>query len=211
MENLMPKLKLTYFDFHGGRGEPARLALSIGGIPFEDDRVSTSEWPSRKVNTPFGALPVLEVDGEVMAQSNAITRYVGKLADLYPADPWQAALCDEVMEAVEDIGTKIGATFFLPEEQKRTQRMELAEGPIPFYLTRLEQRLEAHGGRYFAANRLTVADLKVFVWIRHLMSGVLDHVPADLPNRLAPGLVQHYERVKNEPRVTAYYAKHSLG
>ena len=25
----MPKLKLTYFDFHGGRGEPARLALSI--------------------------------------------------------------------------------------------------------------------------------------------------------------------------------------
>ena len=30
----MPKLKLTYFDFHGGRGEPARLALSMGGIPF---------------------------------------------------------------------------------------------------------------------------------------------------------------------------------
>ena len=35
----MAKLKLTFFDFHGGRGEPARLALSIGGIPFEDDRV----------------------------------------------------------------------------------------------------------------------------------------------------------------------------
>jgi hypothetical protein len=27
----MPKLKLTYFDFHGGRGEPARLALSMFG------------------------------------------------------------------------------------------------------------------------------------------------------------------------------------
>jgi hypothetical protein len=26
----MPKLKLTYFDLKGGRGEPARLALSIG-------------------------------------------------------------------------------------------------------------------------------------------------------------------------------------
>jgi hypothetical protein len=44
----MPKLKLTYFDFHGGRGEPARLALSIGGIPFEDDRVAPSDWPSRR-------------------------------------------------------------------------------------------------------------------------------------------------------------------
>ena len=39
----MPKLKLTYFDFHGGRGEPARLALSIGGIPFEDARVAPSD------------------------------------------------------------------------------------------------------------------------------------------------------------------------
>ena len=42
----MAKLKLTYFDFHGGRGEPARLALSISGIPFEDDRVPPSEWGS---------------------------------------------------------------------------------------------------------------------------------------------------------------------
>ena len=39
----MSKLKLTYFDFHGGRGKPARLALSIGGIPFENDRVPPAE------------------------------------------------------------------------------------------------------------------------------------------------------------------------
>ena len=64
----MAKLKLTYFDFHGGRGEPARLALSIGGIPFEDDRVPPSEWGSRKAHTPFGALPVLEKDGQAVAQ-----------------------------------------------------------------------------------------------------------------------------------------------
>ena len=59
----MPKLKLTYFDFHGGRGEPARLALSIGGIPFEDDRVAPSDWPARKADTPFGCLsPSLWMD-----------------------------------------------------------------------------------------------------------------------------------------------------
>src|ERR1043166_7304225 len=86
----MPKLKLIYFDFHGGRGEPARLALSMRGIPFDDDRVSPSDWERRKPNTPFGALPVLEVDGQTLAQSNAINRYVGKLTDLYPTDAWQA-------------------------------------------------------------------------------------------------------------------------
>jgi prostaglandin-H2 D-isomerase / glutathione transferase len=206
----MAKLKLTYFDFHGGRGEPARLALSIGGIAFEDDRVAFTDWERRKPDTPFGGLPVLEVDGQIVAQSNAINRYVGKLADLYPSDPWQAALCDEAMEAVEDIASEIGATFNLPEEQKKAQRKALVEGPIPFYLTRLQQRLEAHGGRYCAADRLSVADLKVFVWIRHLRSGALDHVPTDLPDRVAPKLVEHYERVKNDPRVKAYYAKHGI-
>jgi prostaglandin-H2 D-isomerase / glutathione transferase len=206
----MAKLKLTYFDFHGGRGEPARLALSIGGIAFEDDRVQTSDWERRKGDTPFGALPVLEVDGQIVAQSNAINRYVGKLADLYPSDPWQAALCDEAMEAVEDITTKIVATLFIPEEQKKAQRKTLVDGPIPFYLTRLQQRLETRGGRYFAADRLSVADLKVFVWIRHLRSGALDHVPTDLPDRVAPKLVEHYERIKNDPRVKAYYAKHGI-
>jgi glutathione S-transferase len=117
----MANLKFTYFDFHGGRGEPARLALSIGGIAFEDDRVQTSDWDRRKGDTPFGALPVLEVDGQIVAQSNAINRYLGKLADLYPSDPWQAALCDEAMEAVEDISNKINATLFLPEEQKKAR------------------------------------------------------------------------------------------
>lgn len=207
----MPKLKLSYFDFHGGRGEPARLALTIGGIPFEDDRVPPAEWQRRKPHTPFGALPVFERDGQVVAQSNAINRYVGKLSDLYPSDPWQAALCDEVMEAVEDIGTKIAATLFLPEEQKKAQREELVSGPLPFYLARLEQRLEAHGGRYFADDRLTVADLKVFVWMRRLKSGILDHIPADLPDGVAPKLVEHYERVKNDPRIKAYYVKHGDG
>jgi glutathione S-transferase len=206
----MAKLKLTYFDFHGGRGEPARIALSMGGIPFEDERVKGTDWERRKPGTPFGALPLLEKDGEILAQSNAINRYVGRLTNLYPSDPWQAALCDEIMEAVEDITSKIAATMFLSDEQKKAQRKALVEGPLPFYLARLQQRLEAHGGRYFAGGKLSVADLKVFVLIRQLKSGVLDHVPADLPDRIAPTLIEHYQRIKNEPGVKAYYAKYNV-
>ena len=206
----MPKLKLTYFDFHGGRGEPARLALSMGGIPFEDDRVAPSDWTARKPDTPFGALPGSKWMGRHShSRTPSIAMWASSRISTRP-DPWQAALCDEVMEAVEDISTKLAATLFLPDEEKKTQRKALVEGPLPFYLTRLQQRLEAHGGRYFAADRLSVADLKAFVWIRHLKSGALDHVPADLPDRVAPKLVEHYERVKNDPRVQAYYAEHSV-
>lgn len=204
----MPILKLTYFDFHGGRGEPARIALSIGGIAFEDDRIPVAEWRQRKGQFPFGAVPVLSVDGEVLTQSNAINRYVGRLAGLYPEDLWQAALCDEIMDAVEDIVCRVTATFFVSEDQKKAQREALVAGPIAQYLTRLQERLEAHGGQYFAAGRLTIADLKVFVWIGNLKSGILDYVPTDLPDRIAPRLAAHYERIKNDPGVAAYYAKH---
>src|SRR5215216_3883280 len=68
--------KLTCFDFDGGRGECARLAFAIGGVPFIDDRVPFTAWKDRKADTPFGALPVLQVDGRTVAQSNGINRYV---------------------------------------------------------------------------------------------------------------------------------------
>src|SRR5262245_17984348 len=202
----MGRPKLTSFDFHGGRGEVARLAFELGGVAFEDDRVSFAAWRERKPQTPYGALPVLEVDGRTVAQSNAINRYVGKLVGLYPNDPWQAALCDEVMDAVEDIGEKIAATFNLPDVEKKAAREALAAGPLSIFLSRMQDRLVAAGGRYFADHRPTVADLKVFVWLRHLKAGSLDHIPTDLPDRVAPRLVEHYERIKSHPGIEAYYA-----
>jgi glutathione S-transferase len=206
----MPKLKLTYFDFNGGRGEAARLALSIGGVAFEDDRVKYADWPKVKPTTPFGKLPVLEVDGVAIAGSNGINRYVGKLTGLYPEDAVQAALCDEAMNAVEDIGEEIAKTFTIKdEEEKKQKRQELAEGPVRVYLEAFQRRLEAQGGEWFADGRLTVADLKVFLWLRHLKSGNLDHMPKDLVERIAPPLDAHFHRVREHAGVKAYYAARS--
>lgn len=203
----MPKLKLSYFDFHGGRGETARLAFSIGGIEFEDDRIPFKEWPSRKADTIYGTIPVLEVDGQRVAQCNGINRYAGKLAGLYPEDPLQAAFCDEAMDAVEDVAVELVKTFGIKDpEELKAKRIALAEGPLTHYMKCLAQRLEEHGGTWFADGRFTVADIKVFLWIRHIKSGNLDHVPADLPDQVAPKLVEHFERVSNHEGVKAYYA-----
>ncbi len=205
----MPKLKLSYFDFNGGRGEVARLAMSLGGVAFEDHRIPVSDWPSVRDETPFRAVPVLEVDGRVITQSNAINRYVGKLAGLYPDDNLEAARCDEVMDAVEDVVTRVVATFGIETAaEMKAARVALVEGPISLYLVRLQDILRARGRRYFADDRLTIADLKVYVWIRSLRAGILDHVPADLTDRLAPDLVEHCERVLKHPGVVTYYDTH---
>ncbi len=203
----MPKLKLTYFDFHGGRAEPARLAMIIGGIPFEDERISFEEHAVALKNRPFEAVPVLEVDGLVISQSNTITRYIGKLADLYPDDILQAALCDEVMSALEDITHMVVATFPMAEDEKKAAREDLAAGAMTVYLKRIEQYLKDRGGIYFADDRLTVADLKVYVWIAGLRSGELDYIPADIVAKTTPLLNDYFERIHLHPKLTEYYAK----
>lgn len=202
----MPKLVLTYFDFDGSRGEVPRLAMHVAGVPFEDRRIARKDWAALRDSMPFQAVPVLEVDGKVIAQSNTINRYVGKLAGLYPKDDWQAARVDEVMDAVEDITTRIGATIRMDGEAKKKAREELAAGPIPRFLQQLEARLKAGGGEWFVENRLTVADLKCYLLTRWLKSGVLDDIPADVVDRNAPLLAAHLERVGSHPKIAAYYA-----
>jgi glutathione S-transferase len=202
----MNKLKLTYFDFPGGRGEPARLAIHIGGIPFEDNRFAPKDFPTVRKTTPLNQVPTLHVGDMQITQSDAITRYVGKLAGLYPADDLQALLCDEVIGALEDVNIKIGATFGLTGEELKSARDALVTSVLPKYLTWLEQQLASHGGAFFADNRLTIADLKAFVVLRGLNSGKLDHIPSDLIERVAPTLNAYINRIAAFPAILQYYA-----
>ncbi|RFO94745.1 glutathione S-transferase [Rhodoferax lacus] len=203
----MSQLTLTYFDFNGGRGEPARLALCLGGISFEDKRFAFPEFAEVRKSTPFGQVPTLHVDGVQITQSDAITRYVGKLAGLYPTDTYQALLCDEVLGAVEDITIKLAATFGLTGDALKDARTAFVAGPLTVYLRWLQSQLQAHGGQYFADNRLTVADLKVFGYVRGLGSGNLDHVPTDVVEQVAPLLNAHMRRVGETPAIAQYYAR----
>lgn len=42
-----PAYKLTYFDGKG-RGEVIRMAFVLGGVKFQDERISFQEWPALK-------------------------------------------------------------------------------------------------------------------------------------------------------------------
>jgi glutathione S-transferase len=203
----MPQLKLTYFDFHGGRAEPIRLALAVGGIAFDDYRFSFPEFAEVRKSTPFNQVPTLHVDGVQVTQCDAILRYAGKLAGLYPTDPFQALLCDEVMFVIEEAGVKMGPSFRMTGDAQKEARLALVNGSMPVHLAWLQSQLVAHGGQYLADNRLTVADLKVFVDVRGLNSGRLDHIPTDLVEKVAPLLNAHMQRLAQMPAVAQYYAK----
>jgi len=204
----MHALKLTYFDFSGGRAEPARLALHIGGIPFEDFRFVPSDFAEVRKTTPLHQVPTLQIDELQVTQSDAITRYAGRLAGLYPEDPLQALFCDEVMGALEEVNVKLGATFAMTGDDLRRARSALATELLPRYLRWLQNQLESHGGAFLADHRLTIADLKALVVLRWLSSGALDHIPTDLVDTQAPQLRAYMERIAATPAIAQYYAIH---
>jgi glutathione S-transferase len=95
--------KLSYFPI-AGRGEPARLAFTLGNIPFDDIRIQGKDWAALKGSTPWGSLPFIELtDGTVLGQSRAVHRFAGRAAGLYPPDQVQAALVDACMDACDDL------------------------------------------------------------------------------------------------------------
>jgi glutathione S-transferase len=202
----MASYKLSYFDFSGGRGEPIRILFHAAGIEFEDDRLSFEQFAQMRKSTPFDSVPVLRMDNITVTQSNAIMRYLGKLAGLYPTDEQQALYCDEVMDAVENLSFHIGQTMRLEGDALRAAREKLAEGWMRTFLRGLDGLLSRGGGAYFADKRFTVADLKAFFVIRWVQSGALDHIPKDIVQKTAPALGAYQARIEKEPVVVAYYA-----
>ncbi|MFT5115603.1 MAG: glutathione S-transferase [Parasphingorhabdus sp.] len=202
----MSNIKLTYFDIDGGRAEPLRLAFFIGGIDFEDHRISFSEFRDMRNDLPFRALPVLQTEHGQHTQSGAMSRYFGKQAGLYPEDPWQAFLCDEILEVIEDATHFAVQTFFLKGEELEKARARLVEDRFIPYLKTLSERLSAAGGIYFAGEQLSLADLKVFIWVRTLRKGTMDHVPTDLVEQHAPSIAEHCDRIGSLEKIAAYYA-----
>jgi glutathione S-transferase len=199
----MTAYKLTYFDMDG-RAAPVRICFHAAGIEFQDERISFQDFMQLRESLRFNCVPTLEIDGEVVTQSNAMCRYVGKMAGLYPEDDTQALYCDEAMGAIEDLLNRMAPTFGLEGDELRAAREKLADGWMTVFLKGLNEMLE-RGGDYFADGRLTVADLKVAGITRWIMSGHLDHVPTDLVERIAPSLVAHEGRVYSDPIVVAYY------
>jgi len=226
--SLPKKLKLTYFDIQGV-GEKVRLALNLGRIPFEDHRVAFAEWGELKPTTPYGQLPLLTIDdGEPMAQSDAMLRYAGRLADtqgvaLYPEA--KALEVDEAMGLVGDVQTQwrlpvyIGMTpdkfgydaegFKGSEDHAavvKKVRGAFMATEFPKLMGILTKRLEKTGA--FLVPGLegpTIADCELVPTLNRFTSGGVDTIPTDCLDAY-PVVKEYVARFMALPEVAAYYA-----
>jgi prostaglandin-H2 D-isomerase / glutathione transferase len=195
---------LSYFDAPVSRGEECRLALTLAGVRFKDDRVGREQWPARKAATPFGALPVLAVDGQQLAQTNAILHLIGREFGLLPEGPFEAARHLSVMEAVEDLRHTMGPILRIKDEaEKRARREEAAKGYLPDWAARVEAQIV---GPFLGGAKVSVADLKLFVVLGPYLKGSVDHVPTTVFSG-APKLLALREAVAKVPAVAGWYAR----
>lgn len=174
---------LTYFDAKGV-AQVTRLAFQWAGIAFKDRRVSGAEWLELKASTPFGQLPMLELNGaQRFAQSHAIARYVGKLAGLVPDAPEECLGVDALLDSVKDVHAKLGPTYSEPDEAKKKSMREHIRDTFILPLFGAWERMldvaaKAAHTRWQFFKAPTIADLGVYALLDQLPA--LDYVGANV-------------------------------
>lgn len=159
--------KLRYFNIKG-LAEPIRFVLAYAGQDYEDIRVSQEDWPAIKPTTPFGHMPILEVDGLVACQSIAILRYLGKRFGLTGSNDWEELLVDSVGDTFADFRQKLIAPWYeTNEEAKAKKKATLESETIPFYLEKLENLAKENSG-HLALSKFTWVDFYVASMVESL-------------------------------------------
>lgn len=202
----MSKPKLFYFDAPVSRGEECRLALHAAWVDFEDVRVKRDDWPALKPTMPFGSLPVFQVPGHpALGQSNAILVLIGREHGLHPKDNFEAARHEAIMAYAEELRANVAPTMRIAdEEEKKKARESLSTSFLPTWGANVEKQIG--DGPFFAGNKLHVVDIKLFVVVRWITSGSLDHIPASIFSG-CPKLLGLRDAVQNHDRVKSWYAR----
>jgi len=209
-----PDIKVYYGDFPFWRAECVRVALHVGGVPFEDIR----DWAEGKKYATFGSLPVMMVDGKVLSQTQAMATYVGKLTGLYPEDSWLAAKHDEIINGCTDVTNTVAATMRIKDEAEKIRArasLILPDGRLTLQLSGLEKLIVENGRNGVAiGDSLTVADLAIWRLAGWLSDGILDGLPRGYVTNPEnayrfPAIAKVFATVDNHESVVQWKTKHS--
>ena len=201
-------IRFIYFDLPFWRAETSRLALFLGGIPFEDVRVTSDEFQRMKVanQLPYNQLPILDVDGRVIAQSLAIARFCGRRSGFYPVDrDIDAALVDELLDTVAQVTELFSSSLAEDDAQKKVKmRYAIATDALPMWLGFLERRVAANNDSlYCVGEKVTIADLALWRLLGWIISGNLEGIPADCVDSY-PSLCAHFSHLDSNSRIRSW-------
>ncbi|GMS93842.1 hypothetical protein PENTCL1PPCAC_16017, partial [Pristionchus entomophagus] len=203
--SIMPSYKLTYFDGRA-RAEVARQILYLADIPFEDVRISLHDWPSLKSTTPFGQMPLLEVDGQSLPQSFAIFRYLAKQFGFSGDSPfesaWVDALADQHADYFREILPVLLTIWGFTQGDRMALVKEVATPARDKYFPLLEKIAKDNGlNGHFVGDSLTWVDLLI---AEHVGS-INQHLPGFLS--AYPSVIKTVNKITSTPRLKEWIEK----
>ena len=151
------------------------IALEWIGEPYELQQVQLGDPEYLKIN-PLGQVPaIIDVDGDVMTQGDAILKYLarkypaaklgddGTLQNGYDLDRWMAFLTGDLHPAF--------FPFYKPERYStdRSDRAKQATKEASYkIIDRMYEYLDRHlnGKEFVVGNRRTIADAYAFAMVR---------------------------------------------
>ena len=154
----------TLYYFAGrGLADPIRWVLAAANISFGQKVVDTREHFLKMAarQLPFGALPMLQIDGIEMVQSRAIIRAIAKRSRLCGRDNEEEIKCDMIAEMCDDVlSLAVKAPFVRNNGQEAGDKhIQSMKEHWMKYAPRFEAVLAANGGSFMVGDRMTYADV----------------------------------------------------
>lgn len=161
--------------------------LSLSGFDWQN--VYPKNWKDEeKQQTPFGKIPVLtetRADGSkfVLAETNAISRYLARKSGLYGSNEEEAALIDQFYESWTEIAGKFAAIRRLRESdpERYAEQFEIYKDTVAHpILKKHDEALSKSGTGYYVGGKLSLVDVHATCLIS--MVGALFGVEENFPH-----------------------------
>jgi glutathione S-transferase len=164
----------------------------------------TSADAFQRINR-FGLVPVIDDDGFVLRESNAIVRYLAAKygpssghGDLYPDNLQTRATIDAWMDwAATDVFSGLRPVFLglhvkTPEFDGRAEIIDWALDQWTRQMRKLDAEMAASGASYVAGDRFTIADIPIGLVVNRWYG--LAFKKPELPE-----VARYYERLSERP------------
>lgn len=170
----------VYGDRNSGNCQKVSITADFLKIPYEWIDVDITKNESRSdaylKKSPMGQVPMIELDdGRVLAQSNAIIRYLASGSALLPEDPFTQAKVDEVLfweqySHEPYVATSRYHMVYLGRTKGEREAWRVERGEKALDL--MQQLIK--GKTWFAGDALSVADIALLAYTRLAHEGGFD-------------------------------------
>jgi len=177
--------------------------LSAANISFTENFLTCSDdlQELRKSGKLiFNQVPLLEINGLNITQTEAMIRYIARNHNLYGSNEEERIRCDMIYDAIKDasLGNSGVGMVFKPKEIQEQEKKNMVL-KIEKYFPMFDKILENNESGYFVGNKMSFVDV-VFL---HDLEWVRDCLEKDYINEY-PNIKKHEELLKGTESINKY-------